>query len=395
MDLKAHHHEYLRLFADCVPVKGIRRSAIYDLTRGELYIFPTEYFPVLEWLTTRSVAAVLDELNAAAASQHEGLDRFDEFLAFLVGNELVMFTTDPTRFPSIEFTWDYPGHVQNAILDIDAELYDLHSILGQLDALGCQFLQVRGFSTLLTLDVCSQILAFAANTSLTSVELILKYDATVPDADLVRFMRAEPLVTSLTLHSAPPRASLLVAMAEPQGTDPTSKREVVFTSQVIDSEKHCGLITQDYLNAPSVALYSEFRQFNGCLNRKISVDSSGQIRNCPSMSASFGDVQSTTLAEAVGNSKFRMAWRLAKDQIEVCRGCSSGMSAPTAAPTSNGQTTRTVSPSSAVTILPQASGSPGTGRASRQPFASPMGLDSAMALRSPMISASVREDPAP
>lgn len=322
MDLTAHRDEYLRLFADCVPVKGIRRSVIYDLTRGDLHIFPTEYFPVLEWLTSRPITKVLDELDATAASQQrEILGRLDEFLAFLFDNELAMFTADPSRFPPIELTWDYPGDVQNAILDVDAELHDFQAILDQLDALGCQFLQVRGFSPLLTLDVCSQILTFAANTSLTSVELILQYDTTVSDADLVRFMRAQPLVTSLTLHSAPARTRLSVAMADPQGTEPTTTREVMFTPQVIDSEKHCGLITQAYLNAPSVAVYTEFRQFNGCLNRKISVDSTGQIRNCPSMSASFGDARSTALAEAVGNPEFRSAWSLTKDRIEICREC--------------------------------------------------------------------------
>ena len=322
MDLTAHRGEYVCLFADCIPVKGIRRSAIYDLTRADLHIFPTEYYPVLEWLTGRPVAAVLDELDRAAASSQPGnLDRLDEFLVFLFDNELAMFTADPSRFPSIELTWDYPGTVQNAILDVDTELHDFSAILGQLDVLGCQFLQVRGFSALLTLDVCRQVLAFAANTSLTSVELILRYDATVSDADLVRFMRTEPLVTSLTLHSAPARSLLSVAMADAQGTEPTSRRDVSFTPQVIDSEKHCGLITQAYLNAPSVGVYSEFRQFNGCLNRKISVDSRGQIRNCPSMRASFGDARSTGLAEALGNPEFLAAWRITKDTIDVCRGC--------------------------------------------------------------------------
>lgn len=322
MDLTAHRGEYLRLFADCIPVKGVRRSAIYDLTRSEIHLFPTEYYPLLEWLTSRSVASVIKELHGLTSSSSPSYPaKLEDFLGFLVDNELAMFTADPSRFPPIQDTWDYPGEIQSAIIDVDMRTHDFRLILGQLDALGCQFLQVRGFSPILTLAVCKQLLANAADTSITSVELILRYDPAVSDEDLVEFLRGEPLVTSLTVHSAPERGDLSVQMAERNGTQPTSNRVVRFTPQVIDSEKHCGLITQDYLSPPSVATYVELRHFNGCLNRKIGIDADGEIRNCPSMRTSFGHAGSTRLVDVVGQPAFRAAWSLSKDGIDVCSGC--------------------------------------------------------------------------
>lgn len=321
MDLTAHQGDHLRLFADCVPVRGVRRSAIYDLTRGELHLFPTEYFAVLEWLTSRPVAALLDELASTAPEPRSHSTKLEEFVQFLLDNELVMFTSDPLRFPQIDTTWDYPGEVQSAIIDVDARVHDFRLILSQLDALGCQFLQLRGFSSLLTLDLCREILAFAKDTSITSVELILRYDPGVPADQITGFMRAEPLVTSLTLHSAPERTQLVASMAELASDTPALERMVTLTPQVIDTASHCGLITQEYLSPPTVATYAELRHFNGCLNRKISVDDEGNIRNCPSMGRSFGQAVSTRLAEVIEKKEFRAAWTVSKDSIDVCSGC--------------------------------------------------------------------------
>ena len=39
--------------------------------------------------------------------------------------------------------------------------------------------------------------------------------------------------------------------------------------------------------------YLESLRFNSCLNRKLSVDARGEIRNCPSMPASFGNAKTT------------------------------------------------------------------------------------------------------
>jgi SPASM domain peptide maturase of grasp-with-spasm system len=70
-----------------------------------------------------------------------------------------------------------------------------------------------------------------------------------------------------------------------------------------------------------VGNYSEARLFNGCLNRKISIDATGQIRNCPSMSKSFGFADEQRLAAVLEDADFLAAGRIRKDDIEVCREC--------------------------------------------------------------------------
>jgi SPASM domain peptide maturase of grasp-with-spasm system len=57
------------------------------------------------------------------------------------------------------------------------------------------------------------------------------------------------------------------------------------------------------------------------LNRKISIDEDGHLRNCPAMGRSFGHHQAVALAEVAGSSAFQRAWKLRKDDIQICRDC--------------------------------------------------------------------------
>jgi SPASM domain peptide maturase of grasp-with-spasm system len=68
-------------------------------------------------------------------------------------------------------------------------------------------------------------------------------------------------------------------------------------------------------------MFTESQRHNSCLNRKLSVDARGEIRNCPSMERSFGNVRDTSLHSALLHRDFRELWALNKDQVEVCKDC--------------------------------------------------------------------------
>ena len=45
----------------------------------------------------------------------------------------------------------------------------------------------------------------------------------------------------------------------------------------------------------SIEEIMENRCYNGCLNRVISIDEEGQIKNCPSMAISYGHISTDSL----------------------------------------------------------------------------------------------------
>ena len=93
------------------------------------------------------------------------------------------------------------------------------------------------------------------------------------------------------------------------------------TTKRLESNLDCGSITKKELLRPSTSTFNELRHFNGCLNRKISVDENGQVRNCPGMGRAFGHHQSVVLSNVVASAKFQRAWRAKKDNIKVCQDC--------------------------------------------------------------------------
>ena len=88
----------------------------------------------------------------------------------------------------------------------------------------------------------------------------------------------------------------------------------------ITSSNHCGMISTDYFTI-NIKTFTEAQQHNTCLNRKISIDTEGYIRNCPSMKEHYGNIKDTTLQEALVHPDFKKYWFVNKDQISVCKDC--------------------------------------------------------------------------
>ena len=71
----------------------------------------------------------------------------------------------------------------------------------------------------------------------------------------------------------------------------------------------------------SIDTFFEAKQYNSCLNRKLFIDSNGNIKNCPSSKQIYGNVQDTTLKSIIENPKFKDIWLINKDKIDVCKDC--------------------------------------------------------------------------
>ncbi len=83
---------------------------------------------------------------------------------------------------------------------------------------------------------------------------------------------------------------------------------------------NCGAISPKYFRI-NLPMFSESQKHNTCLHRKISIDSKGDIRNCPSMPESFGNIRDTKLREAIRQKSFKKYWDITKDKITVCSDC--------------------------------------------------------------------------
>jgi SPASM domain peptide maturase of grasp-with-spasm system len=294
-----------RLFACCVPVRGARRSTLCDLQRERYELIPNGLYDILTTYTDHT----LDEVRADfPAALHATID---EYFDFLVRQEYGFWCNDPGAFPPLDLSWERPEAVTNALVDVDGRSrHDWPLLLGQLDALGCQALQVRFFRPV-GVDELDQVLGAMAGGRLRGVELMLPHDPEWGERTLEDLCLRHQRVMGIVVHSAPETRMERVSGLE---------TVVHHRTERVDSHAHCGCVSPDWFMA-TLEGFTEARSFNSCLNRKLSVDAEGEIRNCPSMRRSFGNAATTPLARVVADPAFREVWGITKDQVETCRDC--------------------------------------------------------------------------
>ncbi|WAS95762.1 grasp-with-spasm system SPASM domain peptide maturase [Nannocystis punicea] len=306
---------YVFLNPDCVPVEGYAASAVYDLTRGLISTFPSAYFPFFELFRARRLREIVDALAP------EERDDFVEFLDFLMEHEYVAVVDDAASFPEISQSWDAPCKIHNAIVDVRERHHDYRKIIAELDALGCQHLQVRGYSKLFGLTELAELARLCRDSSIQTLEAVLAHDPAVRDDDYVAVVSANRIIASLVVHSADGDRQLVVDYGARGAAAGLVTMEIQLTVKPLESHLDCGHIARRQLLPPSTQTFNELHHFNGCLNRKLSIDEGGEVRNCPTMRGSFGDHRAVSLADVVSREDFRRVWRARNDEIQVCRDC--------------------------------------------------------------------------
>jgi SPASM domain peptide maturase of grasp-with-spasm system len=292
------------LFACCIPVRGARRSVVCDLQRQSWHLIPNGLYEILTERRGMTEAQIKDFY------EHEYDREIDGYFAFLSRHELGFFTAEPELFPPLALEFETPSRITNAILDVDAaSAHDYATIFRQLDDLGCRAVEVRCFSPRRLAELAA-LLAPARAGRLRSIDLVVAHTPELDGAGLAELVAAETRLNSVTIHSAP------AARQETMGR----AVQVDWLVQAIDSPACCGQV-HPRLFAVNIDSFGEARRFNSCLNRKVAVDARGEIRNCPSLPRSYGNVRDTSLHAAVAQRDFAALWAINKDQIEVCKDC--------------------------------------------------------------------------
>lgn len=295
----------IRLFACCIPVKGAKKSIICDIQRHTYKPIPNSLYEFLVKYENYSIEAIKHDFPI---EDHETID---EYVDFLLKEEFAFFTDNPEFYPKLEPQWKSPSKITNAVIDNNQySTHDYAAIFGQLDELRCLNIELRFFD-FCSIEKLKEIISLTDYGTLCCIDVILKFDITLIDRPKLKDILAKHLrVNNIFIHSTPDH------LIESLNTDDN----LIYTTQVIENETHCGIINKSNFSS-NQNLFFESLSFNNCLNKKISIDSSGQIKNCPSMSTSFGDIQSNDLRSVIEIEEFKKPWAVTKDQIDTCKDC--------------------------------------------------------------------------
>jgi SPASM domain peptide maturase of grasp-with-spasm system len=223
----------------------------------------------------------------------------------------------PFNFNQLSNKWNNPSKITNVLIELDEDLNKhLWSIFPQLHNFNCTSLKFHLSDKFVRpLAFVNKLLSFLrdSRSSIVGVEFTLKDPSTYSIEKIKQIFQDHPRLKVMAFY-----ASNIDEVIKP--SESSNESLLIKSTMASFSAKRCGSISKETftLNQPT---YNESRSHNSCLNRKISIDSNGDIRNCPSMSESYGNIKDTTLEEAINKPGFKKYWNITKDDIEICKDC--------------------------------------------------------------------------
>ena len=297
---------YFKIFSNCLVVRGHTRSTIIDLQREFVSIIPNTMVEIIELFQNK---IPIDSVYKTYGEENSGTIK--EYINYLVENEFG-FITDSEEFElfiPMDYRFEIPAAISNCIFEIsDHPIALIEKTLKSLNQLNCKYIQLIAYETI-PLKKLKNIL-FALNAyDLKSIELVLKYNNSlfkfIDQIDSSNFK-----ITKLILHSSNNKNKVFS----------NTTFEVQFLDYKLQSFKNCGIVDRKYFTVSKEKVL-ESLHYNSCLHKKVAIDHFGNIKNCPAMPESYGNINDTTLEEAIEHPEFKKYWSITKDEILKCKDC--------------------------------------------------------------------------
>ncbi|UOX35548.1 grasp-with-spasm system SPASM domain peptide maturase [Flavobacterium sediminilitoris] len=297
---------FFKTHTNCKIFRGSNRSIILDIQRQDYTLIPNSMFDIIELLNKRKS---INDIKMIYGLENEQI--IDEYIEFLNSKEFGLYVDyeEFDFFPEMNNTFEIPSNLSNFVIEISAfNITNLKKIINSLENLMCRNIQFIAYEEL-EINQIKNILTLTKNSDFMSIELIVHYSEEIikfiKDIDKYNFR-----VTELLIHNSKNRNKIIDLASFP----------ITFLDYKINNFSHCGKIGNDYFSVNKEKVLESLNH-NSCLNKKIAIDKDGNIKNCPAISQSFGNIKNTTLEEALQHKDFKKYWNITKDQIDICKDC--------------------------------------------------------------------------
>lgn len=277
-----------------MPVKGAKRSIICDLQKNGFISVPIDYFKTIKKRVIK-------------------LSAFDdqEFITKLVELDYGFYTDSPDSFPELDLNCnDIPTRMDNAIIDFNSSTnHEISDIVCELDKLLCSAVELRFFDKI-ELEKLESILVEFCESTIRTIHIVLKFSEWVTEKILKEITLKFKRVKQIIVHSSKKDEVLNVNLTT----------IVIFNMVVVADHTSCGNISPHYFGC-NVDFFKKALVSNSCLEGKVGIDVNGNIKNCPSQIANYGNIKKDKISEVVTQPNYLNQGKIKKDDIEVCRDC--------------------------------------------------------------------------
>ncbi len=296
----------------CLPVKGLKRGSINDFDRGNIKLVPNLLCDILLDYSGCKISMVYEHF----VKRKDDENVLNEYFQFLIDEEFI-FLSEDIEYEldlNLQSNFEYPHEIHSCIIDYNKNsFYSIESVINQVNNLGGQSIQFRFFDTFSN-EFINRILECTNNTTFRNIELILKY----LDEDWEKILKENieenyRRVSQVVFHSYKENV-------EKENVNNYGNLNYIYSTSFINDCSSCGTINPIFFDTNKYT-YLIGKKFNTCLYKKISVDVNGNIKNCPSMNISFGNIQEVKLKDVVIQRELKKYWNITKREIDDCKKC--------------------------------------------------------------------------
>jgi SPASM domain peptide maturase of grasp-with-spasm system len=289
-------NELYMQFANCIPVKGYSRSVLYDVQNTRYLLIDNDF---AELLIKKNNKIPLTEIGD-----------FKDLIESLVEGEWGIYTTKQiaSNFPDLDLQWKHYAEITNVqidFIDLPKSSYNFfQNILSQIEQLNCKTLQVNIFNSTCYSDLQEFLMKFS-DTLIHQLIIHLPY-ILINSEQSDHLFEQQPRLHQLCYYNCPKNIEYL-------------NKKSYYSVKSINDRKVNEILT-DYFTT-NIRLFTESQFYNTYYNKKLCIDASGNIKNTPEQTESFGNIQNVLLSEVVKTENFQRLWYVHKKMIDVCKHC--------------------------------------------------------------------------
>jgi SPASM domain peptide maturase of grasp-with-spasm system len=294
--------EYLKVFSECLPVRGYRRALIYDLARNDKRFIPLGLYDILQNFTNKSLTSLINSFP-------DEQEIIKEYLSFLQKHDYIFYcdSNELDLFNSMKLDWQEPALLSTGIIEIHNINLDYYNqIFNFLLAAGCKQLVFY--------------LDDSINVSLIKSLLSLLEASRIQSIDIVMSSSSSNLDDFNQLAAVKRLNKILITQATENNYNLATKQ-----LRLKDDFRFEKFRTSENSFIINLSFFTESRSHNSYFNQKIFFAKNGDIKNSFETSTVFANVNKIKSYEAlktlVSSSEFQKQWHYNKDKCDVCKEC--------------------------------------------------------------------------
>ena len=296
-------------FESCKVIKGFKKSIILDFQRNKIFNVPNSF----KYFIDKTNKTSLNELYEKYGSESKAI--LDEYVNFIEENELGAFLSKEEKksFPVLDTSWFMHSHITNCCIEISKIDSEFLNRLENIFIL-CNIQSVLFKFEMFDNDQILSLLEFINISVLKECEIIF----------------FSPLGLNKKVISDIAFQSLKINRFYIYG----SKKNLIVNSKTYDTY----YINQSYDTLREKSLvnfyphidfkfnnYTESQKHNLHFNRKLYINSEGEIKNAFELDEKYGNINAlknpNDLHEIINNETFKKYWDVTKNDTLVCKDC--------------------------------------------------------------------------